>query len=129
MASATAEASIARKPDDIWKVVREFGAVGDYMPGIDSCTVDGDVRTVGMMGIEVKEQLRDLDDDTRRISYSIVKSPMSNMVSHLCTIAIEAEGDGTHVSWTVEVEPDDLLPLLQGIYEGAVVALKDKFES
>ena len=128
MASATAQASIARNPDDLWKVIREFGDLS-YMPGIESCTVDGDVRTVGTMGIEVKEQLRDLDDDTRRISYSIVESPMSNMVSHLCTISVEAEGDGTHLTWTVEVEPDDLLPLFQGIYEGSVAALKDKFES
>ena len=128
MASAKAEASIACSPDDIWKVVREFGDLG-YMPGIDSCTVDGDVRTVGTMGIQVKEQLRDLDDDTRRISYSIIESPMTNMTSHLCTIAVDAEGDGTHLTWTVEVEPDELLPIFSGIYDGSVVALKEQFES
>jgi len=128
MDSATAEASIARNPDDIWKVIREFGDLG-YMPGIDSCTVDGDIRTVGTMGISVKEQLRDLDDDTRRLSYSVIESPMSNLVSHLVTIAVDSEGAGTHLTWSVEVEPDDLLPLFMGIYEGSVVALKDKFES
>ena len=129
MASGKAEASIARNPDDVWKVLREFGGLVDYMPGIESCTVDGDIRTVGMMGISVKEQLRDLDDDTRRISYSIVESPMTNLVSHLVTIAVDAEGEGTHLTWTVEVEPDDLLALLLGTYEGAVAALKEKFES
>ncbi len=128
MASAKAEASIACKPDDIWKVVREFGDLS-YMPGIDSCTVDGDVRTVGTMGIEVKEQLRDLDDDTRRISYSIVESPMSNMTSHLATIGIDAEGEGSHLTWTVEVEPDELLGLFEGIYAGSVASMKEKFES
>ena len=129
MASHKAEASIARSPDDVWKLIREFDAVGDYMPGIDSCTVDGDVRTVGMMGIEIKEQLRDLDDDTRSISYSIIESPMANMVSHLCTIAVEAEGDGTHLTWTVDVEPDELLAIFQGVYDGAVAALKAQLES
>ena len=129
MASGKAEASIARSPDDVWKVLREFGGLVDYMPGIESCTVDGDIRTVGMMGISVKEQLRDLDDDTRRISYSIVESPIPNLVSHLVTIAVDAEGEGTHLTWTVEVEPDDLLALLLGTYEGAVAALKEKFES
>ena len=94
------------------------------MPGLDSCTVDGDVRTVGTMGIEVKEQLRDLDDDTRRVTYGIVESPMSNMTSHEVVIAVEAEGDGTHLTWTVTVEPDDLLGIFQGIYDGAVVAMK-----
>jgi len=129
MADAKAEASINRAPDDIWKVVRNFGGLADYMPGVESCTVDGDVRTVGTMGIEVKEQLRDLDDDTRRISYSVIASPMTNMVSHLATISVDAEGAGTHLTWAVEVEPDELLPLFQGIYEQSVVAMKEKFES
>ena len=129
MATAKAETTIARSPDDVWKVIREFGAIAGYMPGIDSCTVEGDIRTVGTMGIELKEQLRDLDDDTRRLSYSIVESPMKNLVSHLCTISIDPEGDGTHLTWLTEVEPDDMLALFQGVYEGAVVALKKMFES
>ena len=87
------------------------------MPGIDSCTVDGDVRTLQMMGIEIKEQLRDLDDDTRRFSYSVIASPMDNLVSHDATVAVDAEGDGTHLTWSVDVVPDELLPLFQGAYD------------
>jgi carbon monoxide dehydrogenase subunit G len=116
MASATAEASIDRLPNDVWNIVRDFGGLANYMPGIDSCTVDGDVRTVGTMGIEVKEQLRELDDETRRVSYSVIESPMTNMVSHLATIGVDADGDGTHLTWTVDVEPDELLPIFQGVY-------------
>ena len=128
MASGKAEASIARNPDDVWKLIREFGALAEFMPGVDTCTVDGDVRTVGTMGIEVKEQLRELDDDTRRISYSVIESPMTNMVSHLATISVDAEGNGTHLTWAVEVEPDELLALFQGVYEGSVAALKEQLE-
>jgi len=129
MASAKSEASINRTPNDVWNLVRNFGGLADYMPGVDSCTVDGDVRTVGTMGIEVKEQLRELDDDTRRISYSVIESPMTNMVSHLATIAVDAEGSGTHLTWSVEVEPDELCALFSGIYDQSVVALKEKLES
>ena len=129
MASSKAEASINRTPNEVWNIVRDFGGLADYMPGIDSCTVDGDVRTVGTMGIEVKEQLRDLDDGARRISYSVIESPMTNMTSHLATISVDAEPGGTHFTWEVEVEPDDLLPLFSGIYEQSVVALKEKLES
>jgi carbon monoxide dehydrogenase subunit G len=129
MASSKAEASIDRAPNDVWNIVRNFGGLADYMPGVESCTVDGDVRTVGTMGIEVKEQLRDLDDETRRISYSVIESPMTNLISHLATISVDAEGGGTHFTWEVEVEPDELLPLFSGIYEQSVVALKEKLES
>jgi carbon monoxide dehydrogenase subunit G len=129
VAKAVAEATIDRAPNDVWNVVRDFGGLANYMPGVESCTVEGDVRTVGTMGIEVKEQLRELDDDTRRISYSVIESPMGNMTSHLATIGVDAEGGGTHFTWAVEVEPDELLPLFQGIYEQSVVALKEKLES
>ena len=128
MAGAKAEASIDRLPNDVWNIVRNFGGLADYMPGVDSCTVDGDVRTVGTMGIVVKEQLRELDDETRQISYSVIESPMTNMVSHLATISVDAEGGGTHLTWAVEVEPDELLPLFSGVYEQSVVALKEKLE-
>ena len=129
MADGKAEISIDRSPDDVWKLVREFGGLEQWMPGVDSCVVDGDVRTIGMMGIEVKEQLRERDDAARRFSYSLIESPMGNLESHLVTIAVEPEGAGSHVTWSVEVQPDDLLALFLPIYEGSVVELKKKVEA
>jgi mxaD protein len=128
MADGKAEISIDRSPDDVWKLVREFGGLETWMPGVESCVVDGDVRTIGLMGIEVKEKLRDLDDSARRISYSVIESPMGNLESHLATIAVDPEGSGSHVTWSVAVSPDDLLGLFVPIYEGSVVELKKKLE-
>jgi len=129
MADGKAEISIDRSPDDVWKLLREFGGLETWMPGVESCVVDGDVRTIGLMGIEVKEKLRDLDDSARRISYSVIESPMGNLESHLVTIAVDPEGSGSHVTWSVAVSPDDLLGLFVPIYEGSVVELKKKLES
>ena len=129
MADGKAEISIDRSPDDVWKLVREFGGLETWMPGVETCVVDGDIRTIGLMGIEIKEQLRNLDDAARRISYSVIESPMGNLESHLATISVEPEGSGTHVTWAVEVVPDDLLGLFVPVYEGSVVELKKKLES
>ena len=128
MAHGQSEVSIDRNPDDIWKLIREYGELADYMPGVESCTLDGDVRTLQMMGIMIKEQLRAIDDQNRRLTYSVVESPMTNMVSHEATIAIDPEGSGSHVTWSVEVVPDDLLALFVPMYEGSVVELKKKIE-
>jgi carbon monoxide dehydrogenase subunit G len=128
MAEGNAEVSIDRSPDDVWKFVREFGGLDTWMPGVETCVVDGDVRTIGLMGIEIKEQLRGIDDTARRISYSVVESPMSNMESHQATIAVDPEGSGSHVTWSVEVAPDELLGLFVPVYEGSVVELKKKLE-
>jgi carbon monoxide dehydrogenase subunit G len=129
MADGKAEISIERSPDDVWKLLREFGALAQYMPGVESCTLDGDVRTIAMMGIEIKEQLRSLDDDNRTISYSVVESPMGNLESHLATQTVTPEGTGSHLTWAVEVTPDELLGLFLPVYEGAVEALKKQLES
>jgi carbon monoxide dehydrogenase subunit G len=129
MAEGKAEVSIDRSPDDVWKFVREFGGLDTWMPGVETCVVDGEVRTIGLMGIEIKEQLRGIDDTARRISYSVVESPMSNMESHLATIAVDPEGSGSHVTWSVEVAPDELLGLFVPVYEGSVVELKKKLEN
>ena len=129
MADGKAEVSIDKSPDEVWKFVREFGGLETWMPGVESCVVDDDVRTIGLMGIEIKEKLRSLDDAARVISYSVVESPMSNLESHLATITVEAEGSGSHVTWAVEVVPDDLLGLFVPVYEGSVVEIKKKLES
>jgi carbon monoxide dehydrogenase subunit G len=128
MASGKAEVSIDRSPDDVWKLLREFGGLAEWMPGVETCTVEGDVRTLGMMGMEVKEQLRGLDEDGRAISYSLIESPIGNLESHLVTIAVAPEGAGSHVTWTVDVKPDDLLGIFLPIYEGSVQAIKKKLE-
>jgi carbon monoxide dehydrogenase subunit G len=129
MAEGKAEVSIDRSPDEVWKLLREFGDLAEWMPGIESCSVAGDVRTLQTMGIEIKEQLRSLDDDRRRISYSVVESPMGNLESHLATISVEPEGNGSRVTWAVEVVPDELLALFLPVYEGSVVELKKQLEA
>lgn len=129
MADGKAEVSIDRSPDEVWKLLREFGGLADWMPGIESCSLEGDVRTLQTMGIEIKEQLRSLDDAGRRISYSVVESPMGNLESHLATISVDPEGSGSHVTWEVAVSPDELLALFLPVYEGSVVELKKQLES
>jgi carbon monoxide dehydrogenase subunit G len=129
MAEGKAEVSIDRSPDDVWKLVREFGGMETWMPGVESCVVDGDVRTIGLMGIEIKEKLRGIDDTARTITYSVIESPMDNLESHQATIAVDPEGNGSHVTWSVAVSPDELLGLFVPVYEGSVAELKKKLEA
>ena len=129
MADGKAEVSIERSPDDVWKLIREFGGLDAWMPGIERCTVDGDVRTLNTMGIEIKEQLRTLDDANRTVAYSVIESPMGNLQSHLATLSVVPEGEGSHVTWAVDVDPDELLGLFLPVYEGAIVELKKQLES
>ena len=123
MASSKAEASIDRAPNDVWNVVRDFGGLADYMPGVDSCTVDGDVRTVSMNGMEIGERLVSRDDAGRSYAYSIVSGP-APVDHHEATITVTPAGSGSHVTWAVDVEPETMLALFTQIYGQSLEALK-----
>jgi carbon monoxide dehydrogenase subunit G len=128
MAEGTAETTIAATPDEVWKLVGDFGGLAEWMPGMESCTLEGDVRTIKTMGIEIKEQLKSSDDAARTISYSIVDSPMP-LQSHVATITVTPEGDGSHVTWVVDVTPDELMGAFQPIYQQSLDALKARLEA
>lgn len=128
MADGQAEVSIDASPDDVWKLVREFGTLDEWMPGIESCTVEGDVRTLSMMGMEIKEQLRSLDDDKRAITYSVIKLPLEGLDSHTATISVEPEGSGSKVTWYVDVQPDEMIGMFLPVYEGSIGEIKKKVE-
>ncbi len=126
MASSAPEIHIERSPDEVWDLIEEFGDLS-YMPGVDSVTLDGDIRTVKTMGMELQEQLVAKDDDDRSFSYAIVGGPVP-IESHLVNIAVSPDGDGSRVVWEVTVTPDDALDLFVPVYEGSLKAIKAHLE-
>ena len=123
MGKGHAEITINKPADAVWAVAGDFGGIGDWMPGIESCVVDGDDRILKMMGMEITERLERCDDDAREIIYGIVGGvPVGN---HKATITVVAQGDDSFVTWDVEVEPDDMTEMMQGIYQQSLQALKD----
>lgn len=127
MAEGKAEISIDRTPDEVWALVGRFDGLDEWMPGIDACEMDGDIRKLQTMGMEIHEQLQDHDDAARRISYSIVKSPLS-LEHHLATITVTAADDGSRLEWAYDVRPDEMAPMIAPIYEGSVQAVKQQLE-
>ena len=123
MGKGHAEITINKPADAVWAVAGDFGGIGGWMPGIESCVLDGDDRILKMMGMEITERLIRRDDDAKTISYGIVGGvPVGN---HEATITVVAEGDDSLVTWDVEVEPDDMTDMMQGIYQQSLQALKD----
>jgi carbon monoxide dehydrogenase subunit G len=129
MGSATNEIDIDRPADDVWAVVGDFGGLAEWMPGIDSCRVDGDDRVLQMMGMELVESLRRRDAETRTLAYGITKSPMG-IEHHEATITVTPTGDASsHVTYSLEVRPDSMTEVMSGAYASALTALKAKLES
>lgn len=128
MGSATNEIDIDRPAEEVWKLVRDFGGLAAWMPGIDSCRVEGDDRILEMMGMELTEKLIRLDDDARTLVYGIAKSPMP-IEHHEATIAVKPVDDqSSHVTYSVEVSPDSMTDAMSGAYASALKALKSRVE-
>jgi carbon monoxide dehydrogenase subunit G len=128
MASGSTETTIERDPAAVWEVVRDFGGIGAWMPGIESCEVDGEDRVIGLMGIKIRERLGTLDEAKRSISYSIVESPL-NIEHHEATITVDEDPAGSHVTYDVSVAPEQMLDMMVQSYGQALAALKTKVES
>jgi carbon monoxide dehydrogenase subunit G len=119
--------SIAQPTGIVWEHIGDFGGLNEWMPGVDSCTVEGDVRTLSVLGMQVSEKLIKRDDAAKVLEYSIIDSPL-NAESHLGRVSVFEEGDGSRVTWFVDVAPDSLTDLLSGTYQQALDALKAHLE-
>lgn len=127
MGQGRATVDIAASADEVWAVVGDFGAIGEWMPGIESCRVDGENRIIAMMGMEITERLVAKDDSGRVLTYSITDGvPVER---HQGVITVTPASDGSHVTWDVDAAPDDMADLMAGLYQQALDALKVHVEA
>lgn len=127
MADGKVEVHIARSPEDVWALIGDFGGLAGWMPGIDSCVLEDDVRTLDTMGMQLKERLVSQDDDARVQSYSIVEGPLP-VEHHLATLSVVPDGDGSLFTWAYEVRPDDMAGAFGPIYENSAQTVKQQLE-
>jgi carbon monoxide dehydrogenase subunit G len=128
VASGISEVEIARSADEVWAVAGDFGGLAGWMPGIESCSVEGDLRTISMGGMEIGERLVRRDDAGRVLVYAIASGP-APVDHHEATITVTPAGSDSHVTWAVEVEPESMLALFQQIYQQSLDALKAHVET
>jgi carbon monoxide dehydrogenase subunit G len=125
MAEGAVDVTVNATPDAVWAKVGDFGGVGEFFPGIESFRLEGDDRVIGMFGMEIRERLISRDDASRSITYSVIDGvPIE---SHTATITVEAEGDGSKVTWAYAVIPDEMAPIFGDTYKAALAAVEGAF--
>ena len=125
MGKAEVDIDIKRTPDEVWAVIGDFGGIGTWMPGIDSCRVEGDDRHLAMMGMEITEHLVRRDDDARQIIYGITAG--APVERHEATITVHPDGDGSRVTWAVDTD-DAMTEMMSQMYQQGLVSLKEHVE-
>ncbi len=128
MASLRETIHIDVPPEKVWATVREPLGMLDWFEGVDGGEMVGNARVVHMGDISVTEEIVTVDDDLRRFQYAITEMPIP-IESHLSTIDVLPDGDGTLLIYSADVKPDSLAPLIGPTLSGASAALKKHLES
>ena len=93
MGEARAETRIERPADEVWATIGNYGELG-WMPGVDSCELQGEDRVLSMFGMRIVERQLSRDNAGRTLTYGIVDGDMKPEV-HEATITVTPEGDAS----------------------------------
>jgi hypothetical protein len=108
VASIRKEIAIEASADAVWAALRDWGALHERLaPGfVVDARLDGEDRIVTFFnGVEVREVLVALDEDDRRLAWSIVDGPYTH---HSASAQVFADGaDGARFVWIADLLPHE----------------------
>ncbi|MET7465584.1 SRPBCC family protein [Nonomuraea sp. NPDC005501] len=109
MASIRHEIVIGASPEHIWDVLRDVGAVHErLLPGrVAGTRIEGDQRFLTFPdGHVIRELIVAIDDDARRLAYSVVEGARPPLEHHHASFEVHPEGERAgRLVWTTDVLP------------------------
>jgi hypothetical protein len=126
MASIRKEIKVDASPEDVWSAVRDWGALHERLvPGfVVDTRLDGDDRIVTFFnGTVLREVLVDLDDEARRLVWSVVDGPYTH---HNASAQVFADGENAATFvWVADLLPDAVaLPTSEMMEQGTQTVKK-----
>ena len=131
MASIHKEIFLDTPAEAVWDAVRDVGAVhARVAPGfLTGCRMEEAplARVVSFAnGMEARELIVDVDDTARRLVWSVVGGRLSH---HNASMQIVADGASrTRVIWIADLLPNELAPVIAGMIDQGLAAMKKTLE-
>lgn len=121
------EVRIARPADEVWNLAGDAARLHEWFPGIATCTVEGNQRTiVTAMGNPMPEEILVCDDAQRRFQYRITTPIFKH---HRGTIDVIDLGDDTCLAvYSTEADPRTMAMVIGGGTFAALQELKRQME-
>jgi hypothetical protein len=133
MASIIRETQIDAPADDVWDAVRDFSAVDKRLvPGfVVESHSDGDsARLVTFFnGGTAREVLVGIDDDARRLAYSVVEGPLGATHHNASAQVLAAGQNATRFVWITDVLPDKLGAPVGELMDRGIAVIRQTLES
>ena len=130
MASVRKEILIDADPDHVWDALRDWGELHvRLVPGFAVDTrLDGEDRIVTFFnGAVVREVLIDLDNDQRRLVWSIADGPFTH--HNASAQVLSAEGGRARFVWIADVLPHEISERTGELMQRGTAAAKTTLEA
>jgi len=130
VASIRVEREIEASADEVWAALRDWAALHERLaPGFVVATeLDGDDRLVTFFnGAVMRERLIDLDDEHRRLVWSIVDGPYSH--HNGAAQVLSRAGGVTRFLWVADLLPDEAAAPTEEMMERGIEAVKGALEA
>ena len=128
MASLHHEILVGTSADAAWAALRDVGAAHRLFAGVlTEGRLDGDVRTVTFAsGTIVREKIIDIDDDARRVAYTVLGESFEH---HNASMQIFAAGEERcRFVWITDLLPNERVAMVKPLVEQGSDALKRVLE-
>ena len=127
MASIYKEIRIDAPAAEVWDAVRDFGALHERLVPdfVVAAELLGDVRTITFVnGAVARERLVGIDDDARRLCYSVVDGALGSTHHNASVQVFDAENGGSRFVWVTDVLPHELGSTIDALMDQALVAIE-----
>ena len=107
-------------PQMIWNIISDLSR-SDWVPGVESITLEDNVRTFKMKGMgRLVEKIVKCDHDALELQYSAIET-LAPINHHLAKIKLVSnENDSTDFIWTTQSDPEEFA---DAIHQGMVSSL------
>jgi len=130
VASIHKEVSIHADPANVWDALRDVGAVHQRLaPGfVTDVQMEDGARIVTFgNGMVARELIVDVNDDTRRLAWSVVGGRMTH---HNASAQVFSDGNGsTRFVWIADLLPHELAPAITQMIEAGLGVIKRTMEA
>jgi uncharacterized protein YndB with AHSA1/START domain len=129
MATIRKERLVDAPPEKVWDALRDWGEIHRRLvPGfVVDARLDGEDRIVTFFnGAVAREILVDLDEEERRLVWSVVDGPYTH---HNGAAQVFAEGEGCRFVWTADLLPDEVAAITDEMMDRGIDVLKETQES